>query len=79
MLGLSNLIMGILNSAEVVIILIIAVALIFGARKIPDIANSLVRYLQSMKSLESKQKRRLKQLEILIVTTTTLAEKGLKQ
>lgn len=41
MLGLSNLIMGILNSAEVIIILIIAVALIFGARKIPEIARSL--------------------------------------
>jgi sec-independent protein translocase protein TatA len=41
MLGLSNLIMGILNSAEVVIIVIIAAVVIFGARKIPEIARSL--------------------------------------
>jgi sec-independent protein translocase protein TatA len=41
MLELSNLMMGILNSTEVVIIVIIAVIVIFGARKIPEIARSL--------------------------------------
>lgn len=33
--------MGIINSAEVIIILIIAVVVIFGARKIPELARSL--------------------------------------
>ena len=42
MLGLlSNLIMGILNSAEVIVIIVIAAVIIFGAKKIPDIARSL--------------------------------------
>jgi sec-independent protein translocase protein TatA len=41
MLWSSYLVMGILNSAEVVIILIIAAVIIFGARKIPEIARSL--------------------------------------
>jgi sec-independent protein translocase protein TatA len=41
MLGLSNLIMGVLNSAEVIIIIIIAIVIIFGARKIPEIARSI--------------------------------------
>ena len=38
---MSNLVMGIINSAEVIIILIIAVVVIFGARKIPELARSL--------------------------------------
>jgi sec-independent protein translocase protein TatA len=33
--------MGVLNSAEVIIIVIIAAVIIFGARKIPEIARSL--------------------------------------
>ena len=33
--------MGIVNSAEVIIIVIIAAVIIFGARKIPEIARSL--------------------------------------
>jgi sec-independent protein translocase protein TatA len=42
MLGLlSNLMMGILNSAEVIVIIIIAAVIIFGAKKIPEIARSL--------------------------------------
>ena len=38
--GLSSLIMGIINGAEVIIIIIIGVVIIFGAKKIPEIARS---------------------------------------
>jgi sec-independent protein translocase protein TatA len=39
-LGLSSLIMGIMNGAEVIIIIIIGIVIIFGAKKIPEIARS---------------------------------------
>jgi sec-independent protein translocase protein TatA len=40
MLGLSDLIMGIMNASEIiVIIIIIAIVVIFGAKKIPEIAR----------------------------------------
>lgn len=38
--GLSSLIMGIMNGAEVIIIIIIGIVIIFGAKKIPEIARS---------------------------------------
>jgi sec-independent protein translocase protein TatA len=39
-LGLFSLIMGIMNGAEVIIIIIIGIVIIFGAKKIPEIARS---------------------------------------
>jgi sec-independent protein translocase protein TatA len=39
-LGLSSLKMGIMNGAEVIIIIIIGIVIIFGAKKIPEIARS---------------------------------------
>jgi sec-independent protein translocase protein TatA len=41
MFGLYNLVMGVINSVEIIIIVIIAAVIIFGARKIPEIARSL--------------------------------------
>jgi sec-independent protein translocase protein TatA len=41
MLAMSNLIMGITNASEVIIIVIIAIVIIFGAKKIPELARSL--------------------------------------
>jgi sec-independent protein translocase protein TatA len=41
MLGLSNLILGITNASDIIVIIIIAVVVMFGAKKIPDIARSL--------------------------------------
>jgi sec-independent protein translocase protein TatA len=43
MIGLSDLIMGIVNTTEVIILLIVIVAVIFGAKKIPDLARSIGR------------------------------------
>ena len=41
MLGLSDLIMGIMNGFEIIVIIfIIAIVVIFGAKKIPEIARS---------------------------------------
>jgi sec-independent protein translocase protein TatA len=41
MFGLYNLVMGVINSVEVIIIVIIAAVIILGAKKIPEIARSL--------------------------------------
>src|ERR1051325_8926904 len=41
MLELSSLIMGITNATEVIVIIVIAIVVIFGAKKIPEIARSL--------------------------------------
>jgi len=41
MFGLYNLVMGVINSFEVIIIVIIAAIIIFGAKKIPEMARSL--------------------------------------
>jgi sec-independent protein translocase protein TatA len=40
MLAMSNLLMGITNASEVIIIVIIAIVVIFGAKKIPELARS---------------------------------------
>ena len=40
MLGLSNLIMGITNASEIIVIVIIAIVVIFSAKKIPEMARS---------------------------------------
>jgi sec-independent protein translocase protein TatA len=41
MQGLSNLIMGITNASEIIVIVIVALVVIFSAKKIPEIARSL--------------------------------------
>src|SRR5438094_3804227 len=40
MLGLTSLIMGIVNGAEIIIIVVVIAALFFGVRKIPELARS---------------------------------------
>ena len=64
--------MGILNSAEVIIILIIAVALIFGARKIPEIARSLGKVSTEYEKSRVEAKKEMEAIRTVSYTHLTL-------
>ena len=61
MLGLTNLIMAIMNGAEVIIIVIIIAVLFLGAKKIPELARSFGRASTEYQKAKVEAKREMQQ------------------
>ena len=61
MLGLANVIMAIMNGAEVIIIVIIIAVLFLGAKKIPELARSFGRASTEYQKAKVESKREMQQ------------------
>jgi sec-independent protein translocase protein TatA len=61
MLGLTNLIMAIMNGAEVIIIVIIIAVLFLGAKKIPELARSFGRASTEYQKAKVEARREMQQ------------------
>ena len=61
MLGLTNLIMGIVNGAEIIIIVVVIAVLFLGAKKIPELARSFGRASTEYQKAKVEAKRELQQ------------------
>ena len=65
MFELTSLMMGIVNSAEVIIIVIIIVILFFGIKKIPDLARSLGKASTEYEKSRIKAKKEIQEIKNL--------------
>src|SRR2546425_1213526 len=66
----SNLIMGILNGTEWIIIIVIIAVVIFGAKKVPDIARSFGRATTEYEKAKIEAKNELRRIRNLPATTS---------
>jgi sec-independent protein translocase protein TatA len=63
MFELTSLMMGIVNSAEVIIIIVIIVILFFGIKKIPDLARSLGKASTEYEKSRIEAKKEIQQIK----------------
>ena len=63
MLALTNLLMGILNGAEIIIIVVIIAALFFGVKKIPELARSFGKASIEFEKAKIESKREIQQIK----------------
>jgi sec-independent protein translocase protein TatA len=63
MLALTNLLMGILNGAEIIIIVVIIAALFFGVKKIPELARSFGKASTEFEKAKIESKREIQQIK----------------
>jgi sec-independent protein translocase protein TatA len=63
MLGLTSFIMGIINSAEIIIIVVIIAILFFGIRKIPELARSFGKASTEYEKARIEAKREIQQIK----------------
>ena len=66
MFELTSLVLGIVNSAEVIIIVVIIAGLFLGVKKSLSLPDLSARHPQNMKNPESKQKKRFNKLKAII-------------
>ena len=80
MLGLSDLIMGIMNGFEIIVIIfIIAIVVIFGAKKIPEIARFFGKVSTEYEKSRIESKKEIELLKNQNVHLTNVDRKSLKQ
>jgi|SRR5690242_16072395 sec-independent protein translocase protein TatA len=63
MFGLTNLVMGIVNGAEIIIIVVVIAVLFLGAKKIPEIARSFGRASSEYQKSRIEAKREMQQIK----------------
>lgn len=63
MLALTNLLMGILNGAEIILIVVIIAALFFGVKKIPELARSFGKASTEFEKAKIEAKREIQQIK----------------
>ena len=63
MLESTNLVMGILNGAEIIIIVVIIAALFFGVKKIPELARSFGKASTEYEKARIEAKREIQQIK----------------
>jgi sec-independent protein translocase protein TatA len=75
MLGLTSLIMGIVNGAEIIIIVVVIAALFFGVKKIPELARSFGKASTEFEKARIEARREIRQLKQNDTTTNIDREK----
>src|ERR671934_2765119 len=78
MLGLTSFIMGIINSAEIIIIVVIIAILFFGVRKIPELARSFGKASTEYEKARIEAKREIQQIKKQNGTTTNIDREKLE-
>ena len=78
MLGLTSLIMGIVNGAEIIIIVVVIAALFFGVKKIPELARSFGRASTEYEKARIEARREMQQLRKQNDTTTNIDREKLE-
>ncbi|HET7344873.1 MAG TPA: twin-arginine translocase TatA/TatE family subunit [Nitrososphaeraceae archaeon] len=63
MLALTNLLMGIFNGAEIILIVVIIAALFFGVKKIPELARSFGKASTEFEKAKIEAKREIQQIK----------------
>jgi sec-independent protein translocase protein TatA len=75
MFGLTNFIMGIMNGAEIIIIVIIIAVLFLGIKKIPELARSLGKASSEYEKSRFEAKREMEKIKNQNGTTNVDREK----
>ena len=78
MLGLTSLIMGIVNGAEIIILVVVIVALFFGVKKIPELARSFGKASTEYEKARIEARREIQQLKKQNGTTTNIDREKLE-
>ena len=78
MLGLTSLIMGIVNGAEIIIIVVVIAALFFGVKKIPELARSFGRASTEYEKARIEARKEIQQLRKQNNTTTNIDREKLE-
>ena len=78
MLGLTSLIMGIVNGAEIIIIVVVIAALFFGVKKIPELARSFGKASTEYEKARIEARREIQQLKKQNGTTTNIDREKLE-
>jgi sec-independent protein translocase protein TatA len=78
MLGISSLIMGIVNGAEIIIIVVVIAALFFGVKKIPELARSFGKASTEYEKARIEARREIQQLKKQNGTTTNIDREKLE-
>ena len=78
MLGLTSLIMGIVNGAEIIILVVVIAALFFGVKKIPELARSFGRASTEYEKARIEARREMQQLRKQNDTTTNIDREKLE-
>ncbi|MFL6345177.1 MAG: twin-arginine translocase TatA/TatE family subunit [Nitrososphaeraceae archaeon] len=78
MLGLTSLIMGIVNGAEIIIIVVVIAALFFGVKKIPELARSFGKASTEYEKARIEARKEIQQLRKQNDTTTNIDREKLE-
>lgn len=78
MLGLTSLIMGIVNGAEIIILVVVIAALFFGVKKIPELARSFGRASTEYEKARIEARREIQQLRNQNNTITNIDREKLE-
>jgi sec-independent protein translocase protein TatA len=78
MLGLTSLIMGIVNGAEIIILVVVIAALFFGVKKIPELARSFGRASTEYEKARIEARKEIQQLRKQNDTTTNIDREKLE-
>ena len=78
MLGPTSLIMGIVNGAEIIILVVVIAALFFGVKKIPELARSFGRASTEYEKARIEARREIQQLRKQNNTTTNIDREKLE-
>ena len=78
MLGLTSLIMGIVNGAEIIILVVVIAALFFGVKKIPELARSFGRASTEYEKARIEARKEIQQLRKQDNTTTNIDREKLE-
>src|SRR3989441_12728538 len=71
---LSNLLMGIVNGTEWIIIILVIAVVIFGAKKVPEIARAFGRATTEYEKAKIESKKELQRVRDVGTTTSTSTE-----
>ena len=78
MLGPTSLIMGIVNGAEIIILVVVIAALFFGVKKIPELARSFGKASTEYEKARIEARREIQQLRKQNNTTTNIDREKLE-
>ena len=78
MLGVTSLIMGIVNGAEIIILVVVIAALFFGVKKIPELARSFGKASTEYEKARIEARREIQQLRKQNNTTTNIDREKLE-
>ena len=78
MLGPTSLIMGIVNGAEIIILVVVIAALFFGVKKIPELARSFGRASTEYEKARIEARKEIQQLRKQNNTTTNIDREKLE-